>query len=280
MPFFIEPGKVKIELPKELENTKVSGTLCNNEWQVVNDTMTAMSVEMNRLAAQMYAVQEEPEQLKKINGQMEQLNEQFKNFILAKTKQNIGNEFGCFLVTFYCPQLLSPAQCKELIDQLPAETRQRAKVKQLEEDIKMAQGMSDGQFGDYKMADMSGKEINLLDEVKKNKLTVIDFWASWCGPCRRAMPQMVELYGKYHSKGLGIIGISLDEEKDAWTKAVKEMNMTWLQVSDLKGWDNAIAKAFNIRAIPHMMLVDQQGNIVNSSIDPAQLLETLAGKLD
>ncbi|MBQ8657062.1 MAG: AhpC/TSA family protein [Prevotella sp.] len=279
MPFFIEPGNIKIELPKELENATVSGTLCNNEWQVVNDTMTTMSLEMNRLAQQMYSTQE-PEQLKKINGQMEQLNEKFKNFILDRTKKNIDNEFGYFLVTFYCQQLLTPAQCKELIDQLPAELRQRTRIKQLEEDIALIQHNNEGQFGDFKMNDLSGKEISLLDEVKKNKLTVVDFWASWCGPCRRSMPQMVALYGKFHEKGLGIIGISLDEDKDAWTKAVSELGMTWQQVSDLKGWDNAIAKSFNIRAIPHMMLVDQEGNIVKDNIDPQQLEELLAEKLN
>ena len=93
------------------------------------------------------------------------------------------------------------------------------------------------------------------------------------------MPQVVTIYQKFHDKGFGIIGISLDEDKDSWAKAVQELGITWTQMSDLKGWDNAIAKAFNIRAIPHMMLVDQEGRIVKDAISPEELELLLTEKL-
>lgn len=278
VPFFIEPGNITISLPSDMELSRVSGTPCNNEWQIVNDTMMSMSIKMNRLASQMYGNQS-PEQMRKAQKQMDQLNEQFKNFIHEKTKKNITNEFGYFLVTFYCHQLLSPTECRELIAKMPDEMRQRPKIKELEETIRMTEGNNEGQIGDFKMADVNGKEISILEEVKKNKLTLIDFWASWCGPCRRAVPQVVQIYNNYHGKGLGIIGISLDEDKNDWTKAINDMGMTWTHVSDLKGWDNAIAKAFGIRAIPHMMLVDQQGSIINDNVEVEELEELLSEKL-
>ena len=280
VPFFIEPGTITIDMPKDMELSRVSGTPCNNEWQVVNDTMMSMSIKMNRLASQMYSYQNE-EQMRKTQQQMDQLNAQFKSFIHEKAKKNISNEFGYFLVTFYCNELLSPTECRELIAQMPEQMRQRSKVKELEEDIKMTEGNNEGQIGNFKMADMSGQEISILEEVKKHKLTVLDFWASWCGPCRRAVPQVVQIYSKYHEKGLGIIGISLDEDKNSWTKAINDMGMTWTHVSDLKGWDNAIAKSFGIRAIPHMMLVDQQGSIINFDVEEPEALEKiLAEKLN
>ena len=278
VPFFIEPGNITISLPPDLELSRVAGTPCNNEWQIVNDTMMSMSIKMNRLATQMNGNQS-PEQKRKAQKEMDQLNEHFKNFIHEKAKKNITNEFGYFLVTFFCHQMLSPTECRELIAKMPDEMRQRPQIKELEKNIQMTEGNNEGQIGDFKMADVSGKEISILEEVKKNKLTLIDFWASWCGPCRRAVPQVVQIYSKYHEKGLGIIGISLDEDKNEWTKAINDMGMTWTHVSDLQGWDNAIAKAFGIRAIPHMMLVDQQGSIINADVEVEELEELLSEKL-
>ena len=105
-----------------------------------------------------------------------------------------------------------------------------------------------------------------MDEVKKNKVTVIDFWASWCGPCRQEMPFMIELYKQYQPQGLGIIGISLDNERDAWLNATEAMGITWPQMSDLKGWENEIALYFNITSIPHTIVVDQQGKILRRGL--------------
>jgi alkyl hydroperoxide reductase subunit AhpC len=93
------------------------------------------------------------------------------------------------------------------------------------------------------------------------------------------MPQVVTVYKKYHDKGLGIIGISLDEDKEAWKEAVCELGIEWIQMSDLKGWNNAIAMAFNIRAIPHMMVLDESGRIVSYNVEPAELDELCAQKL-
>ena len=279
MPFFVEPGTIKMTLPAGMENARVEGTLCNNEWQTVSDTTAALSKKMSQLSMQMYSGQANMGEQSRIQGEMEQLNNHFKQFIFEKGKQNINNEFGYFIVTFYSSGLLEPAQCKELIGLMPENLRQREPIKQMEEALQSIQGTDEGsKINDFKMADMSGKDISVLNEVKQHKITVLDFWASWCGPCRQAMPQVISIYQQYHDKGLGIIGISLDEEKEAWTAAVKELGMTWVQVSDLKGWDNAAAQAFGVRAIPHMIVLDQQGRIIKNGISPSELEGICADK--
>lgn len=116
--------------------------------------------------------------------------------------------------------------------------------------------------GDMQLTNMSRDQVSLAAEIGKNKITVIDFWASWCGPCRQEMPQVVKIYESHKHQGLGIIGLSLDEDYDAWAKAVKDMNMTWPQFSDLRGWDDNAAQRFGVTAIPHTIVVDQQGNIL------------------
>lgn len=116
--------------------------------------------------------------------------------------------------------------------------------------------------GNLQLTDMNRDRVSMADEIAKNKITIIDFWASWCGPCRQEMPLVVKLYENHKEQGLGIIGISLDEDYKAWAEAVKEMNMAWPQFSDLRGWDDYAARQFGVTAIPHTMVVDQQGNIL------------------
>lgn len=116
--------------------------------------------------------------------------------------------------------------------------------------------------GNLQLTDMNRDRVSMADEIAKNKITIIDFWASWCGPCRQEMPLVVKLYENHKEQGLGIIGISLDEDYKAWAEAVKEMNMAWPQFSDLRGWDDYTARQFGVTAIPHTMVVDQQGNIL------------------
>lgn len=278
VPFFVEPGTIKMDLPADEEKRRVAGTQCNTEWQIVCDTMALMSKEMSQLASQMFSGNME-EQAKK-QEQMQRLNERFKDFIYKTAKRNITNEFGYFVLTFYNDEVIPADRRKELIDMLPAALSQRPKIQEIAKMLENLQNTAEGaQINDFTMSDIDGKQVSLLDEAKKNKLTVIDFWASWCGPCRKAMPQVVALYTQYHDKGLGIIGISLDNDKEAWVNAVKELGITWTQLSDLQGWNNAIAQAFNIRAIPHMMVIDQQGRIVKNDIQAEELEQFLAAEL-
>ena len=280
MPFFVERGNIKLELPEDMDKARVSGTLCNQEWQTVLDSTIVMSKRINELSVKMFRNEDNIELQAKCQQEVSELNDRFNRFIFDTGKKNINNEFGYFVVNYYSEGLFTPEQTKELIELMPQDLRQRVPIKKMEQRLKSVQSTAAGtQISDFRMADINGNELSLLDEVKKNKLTAIDFWASWCGPCRQAMPQVVAVYKKYHDKGLGIIGISLDEDKEAWKEAVSQLGITWIQMSDLKGWDNAIATAFNIRAIPHMMVLDEKGQIVNSDINAAELDELCAQQL-
>lgn len=115
---------------------------------------------------------------------------------------------------------------------------------------------------DFTMPDTEGNPVSIIDEIAKHKLTIIDFWASWCGPCRAEMPNLVRIYAQHKASGLGIIGVSLDKEHDSWVNAIENDNITWLQLSDLQGWDNAAARLYNVNSIPHTIIADQRGNIL------------------
>ena len=121
-----------------------------------------------------------------------------------------------------------------------------------------------------------GKSVKLSDFISKNKYTLIDFWASWCGPCRQEMPNVVAAYNEFKAKGFGIVGVSQDNNLESRKKAIKDLNITWAQMSDLKGWQCEGAALYGVRAIPATVLVDQEGTIVARNLRGDELKAKLA----
>ena len=119
---------------------------------------------------------------------------------------------------------------------------------------------------DFISKDADGKPFKLSEFYKGKKLVLIDFWASWCGPCRKENPNVVKAFSEFHTKGFEVLGVSLDEEKQEWIGAIKKDNLTWTQVSDLKGWESATAKLYNVTAIPTNFLIDGNGKILATNL--------------
>jgi len=128
---------------------------------------------------------------------------------------------------------------------------------------------------DFTMNDQNGNPVKLSEIYSKNSYTLIDFWASWCGPCRRENPNVVSVYNKYKSKGFGVLGVSLDNDKEKWVKAIADDNLTWNHVSDLKKWKNEAAILYSVNSIPSNFLVDQSGKIVGRNLRESKLGETI-----
>ena len=122
------------------------------------------------------------------------------------------------------------------------------------------------QYTDLEMAAPDGKMHKVSELVGEGKYVLVDFWASWCGPCRAEMPNVLEAYNKYHEKGFEVVGVSFDQKKEPWVKAIGQLKMSWLQISDLKGWQCAAAPIYKIDGIPDNILIDPQGKIIDRGL--------------
>ena len=131
-------------------------------------------------------------------------------------------------------------------------------------------------FRDLAEADPDGKTHKLSEYVGKGKWVLVDFWASWCGPCKAEMPNVTAAYKKYHKKGFEIVGLSFDKDKDAWVQAIKDWDMPWIHLSDLKHWQTVAAGVYSVNAIPDNLLIDPQGNIVARGLRGQELEAKLA----
>ena len=135
-------------------------------------------------------------------------------------------------------------------------------------------------FLNVREADPKGRMHSLSDYAGRGKWVLVDFWASWCRPCQREMPYVVAAYKKYHRGGLEIVGFSFDENEDDWKEAIKEWNMPWVHLSDLKFWSSEAGKVYGVSQIPDNILINPDGIIVARDLRGTELEEFLSGIFD
>ena len=131
------------------------------------------------------------------------------------------------------------------------------------------------QFHDLEMNSPNDETVKLSQWVGKGNYVLVDFWASWCGPCRREMPFVIDAYEQYHAKGFDVVGVSFDQKKSSWVAAIQQLGMRWPQMSDLKGWQCTAAGLYGISSIPSNVLVDPNGKIIAMDLRGERLINKL-----
>lgn len=214
------------------------------------------------------------------------LADELKEFdaLLAKHKDEKTDEVAQVLMMkamLYTQVLEDEAKGKKLLEQLQQEfpdSKQAAMMKMQEKADKARAGLVKGAaFPDFEVKDTAGEALTLSSY--KGKVVLLDFWATWCGPCVAELPNVLEAYAKHHADGFEIIGISLDKEKGDLESFIKEKKMPWRQFFDGKGWENELAQTFGINSIPATYLLDRKGVIVGVGLRGPALEKAVAEAL-
>lgn len=208
------------------------------------------------------------------------------DIVRENIKENKDNLVGVDLLC-QTAQGLEPQEIIDLIASIPMQNfpeSVQAKIESTKRNAEMAlRTVLGNNYIDIAQKDADGKEVTLgsVIQTEGNKYVLVDFWASWCSPCMGEVPFLVETYTKYHGKGFEIYGVSFDSDRTAWTNAVKDNAMTWIQVSDVKGWDNQARHDYVVNSIPANYLVDcSTGKIVATNLRGEALQRKIAELLD
>lgn len=275
MDFFLENGQIKVQLTDN--NDSATGTPANDALQEIRTQANALSQQMRATYETMTTDSTLTDEQRA--AKMEELSkteEQLMNILKEGIQKHIGDAAGIHLLKSNYYQFdvdfLEP-----LMSQIPAEYENDSRIIRIKENVSKMRATAVGQkFTDFTMNDPEGKEVKLSDYVGKGKVVLVDFWASWCGPCRREMPNIVEAYKQYKGKKFEIVGVSLDKDAESWKAAIEKLGITWPQMSDLKFWDCEGAKLYAVSSIPHTMIIDGEGTIVARGLHGEELQEKLA----
>ena len=172
-------------------------------------------------------------------------------------------KYGAYIARY--PGLM--AKAKETWETMSPEIKQSVVGKELRELMKRYTMLETGAMApDFTLTTPEEKPLSMYEYVKGKKLVLIDFWASWCGPCRKEGENVKAIYADYKDKGFDVLGVSLDNKLEAWKKAIEDDGIQWGQVSDLKGWATPMTKLYDFNGIPYLVLVDGEGRIVAKNL--------------
>lgn len=270
---FLDKGTITLHTPDSIYKAKVEGSAAHKDLEELNEHLKGVTDEINALQLQyrQYYIAKDQENMKKLEPRFDELEARQKNVYGDYLQSNKRSPIAMYVLTQYAGYELEPEDVEPKFNQLAKNVRSsfagQAFAKRLEAAKKTAVGQPAMEFS---QKDVDGKEVSLASF--RGKYVLIDFWASWCGPCRAENPNVVKAYSKYKDKGFDILSVSLDDKKDKWLAAIEVDKLTWTHVSDLKGWSNAAAELYSIRAIPQNLLIDPNGRIVAKNLR-GELLE-------
>lgn len=272
---FVENGNIKVALNEK--DSQVSGTPSNDTYQNFMTSYKAIGEELKAIYTK--AQQDSTltaEQRDSLMTLLDEKQEQGMDKVYQTISDCIETPVGVHLLVSFASSF-DIEKVEPLLNKIPAAYANDEGVVALKEHAATVAKTAVGKkFIDFEMNTPEGKSVKLSDFISKNKYTLIDFWASWCGPCRQEMPNVVAAYNEFKAKGFGIVGVSLDNNLESWKKAIKDLNITWAQMSDLKGWQCEGAALYGVRAIPATVLVDQEGTIVARNLRGDELKAKLA----
>ena len=267
---FLQPGKIKITSVDSFANIQVKGAPAHNEYREFEALSKPYTDSMQALSAQYVEYRNDGNnaQMKEIENKALILEKAIREDVFQQfIKNHPASPVSLLLLQQFAGQDIDVAEVDPLFEQLTPTVKSYPSALLFKERIDVARRTNIGQMAaDFTQNDTLGNPVTLSSF--RGKYVLIDFWASWCGPCRSENPNVVKAYNKYKDKGFSILGVSLDRQgaKDAWLKAIHDDGLTWTQVSDLQYWNNAAAQLYGIQSIPQNFLLDPAGKIIDKNL--------------
>jgi thiol-disulfide isomerase/thioredoxin len=273
--FFLENSKISIAGTDSIKNATISGSISDKENKELGALMKPLTTAFQNLNREFYGKPKD-EAYKKAVDSINRVIAELKNTQVKFAESHRNSYMGLFVYHYYVlDSYFDPAKEEPLFHQFPSELQSTDLGKRTLEKIEAAKRRQVGiKAADFTQNDLNGKPFTLSS--LRGKYVLVDFWASWCAPCRAENPNLIKAYAQLKDKNFEVVGVSLDDHKGPWEYAVKKDSLPWIHVCDLKGWKNGVALMYGITSVPQNLLIDPQGVIIAKNLRGEDLTEKLS----
>lgn len=285
---YVEPGNITVNSADSLKSSVAGGAPVNIDNAKLNALLKPLTDQENALneayAGYTKEQREDKTVMDALIGKFNTIRDQKTPIYLTFVKQNPSSYISLVQLSALAGNDKVVSEVAQLYTTLSPTLKATKIGERIPEAIEATKKTAIGVTAmDFTQNDPDGKPVKLSDF--KGKYVLVDFWASWCGPCRQENPNVVEAYQKFKDKNFTVLGVSLDggttrTTKEQWLKAVEADNLAWVHVSDMQGWNNEVSKAWGIKSIPANFLIDPNGKIVAKNLRGQALQDKLAELLD